>query len=103
MEIIGKRHGTPAGTAAQAILGTMRSIASPTPYNRRFGAGVASDGSYGVPAGLVFGFPLTSDDGERWSIVQGLYLDDYAQRRIQANIAELEHEAAVADELFHIA
>jgi malate dehydrogenase len=103
MEIIGKRHGTPAATAAQAVLGSIRSISSPTPFNRRFGAGVVSDGSYGVPRGLVFGFPLASDDGEQWSIVQGLYLDDYAQRRINANIAELEHEAAVAEELFHIA
>ncbi len=48
----------PAGSIAQAILGTVRSITSPTPYGRVFSAGVVSDGSYDVPRGLVFGFPL---------------------------------------------
>jgi malate dehydrogenase len=85
-----------AATATQAILGTIRSITTPTPYGRRFSAGVVSDGSYGVPKGLVFGFPLRTEDGKSWSIVQGLYLDDYALSRLEANVAELEREAAIA-------
>ncbi len=89
---------SPAATAAQAILGTIRSITTPTPFERRFGASVVSDGSYGVPRGLVFGFPLTSEDGKTWSVVEGLYLDTYAQERISANIAELQHELTIANE-----
>jgi malate dehydrogenase len=90
-------HGRSAsGTVAQGVLGTIRSITTPTPFDRWFGAGVVSDGSYGVPRGLFFGYPLTTPDGRTWSIRQGQYLDGYAEERLAANIAELEHEAAVA-------
>lgn len=96
-ELSGK---TPAATAAQAILGTVRSLVIPTSFQRRFGAGVVSDGSYGVPSGLVFGFPLRTEEGRTWSIVQNLYHDDFAKERIQASIAELQHEAALATPYF---
>jgi malate dehydrogenase len=98
-QIIRLRGATPAGSAVQAILGTVQAIIQPTPPGRRFGAGVVSDGSYGVPRGLVFGFPLRSDDGVTWSIVQGLYLDTPAQKQLAANVAELEHEAVIVGRL----
>ena len=66
---------SPAGTVAQAILGTIRSILIPTPFERWFNASVVSDGSYGVPRGLIFGFPLITPDGRSWTIAQGHYLD----------------------------
>jgi len=89
-------HGaSPSATATYAILGTIRSINTPTPVRRRFGAAVRSDGSYGVPQDLVFGFPLRSD-GQHWSIVEGLYIDEYAESRLNENIEELEQEAVVA-------
>jgi malate dehydrogenase len=90
------RAGSPSATAVQAILGTIRSIASPTPFRQSFGAAVVSDGSYGVPNELVFGFPLRTDDGQIWSIVEGLYLDEYAESRLAENVEELELEAVVA-------
>jgi malate dehydrogenase len=90
------RGATPAGTAVQAILGTIRSISTPTALRGRFGAAVISDGSYGVPGGLVFGFPLRTEDGRSWSIVEGLYLDEYAESRLAENVEELEREAVVA-------
>jgi malate dehydrogenase len=91
--------GTSASTAhAEAILATIRSITMPTLFGRRFEAAVVSDRSYGVPRGLVFGFPLRTNDGRNWSIVRGLVHDDYAQKRIAANIVELEREIwAVSD------
>ncbi|MBX6312974.1 MAG: malate dehydrogenase [Isosphaeraceae bacterium] len=89
----------PAGTIAQAVLGTIRSITTPTPFGRRICAAVVSDGSYGVPRGLIFGFPLYTEDGRSWSICQGLYLDSYALERIAANIAEIEHEAMIVSNL----
>ncbi|HKM53470.1 MAG TPA: malate dehydrogenase [Isosphaeraceae bacterium] len=90
---------TPAGSAAQAIMMTIRAITTPTPFEHWLGAGVLSDGSYGVPRGLVFGFPLITSDGKSWSVAQGLYLDAHAHERIAQNIAELEHEASAVSHL----
>jgi malate dehydrogenase len=95
-EVYRLRGATPAATAVQAILGTIRSITVPTPFGRRFGAAVHSEGAYGVPRGLVFGLPLRTEDGRSWSIVDGLYLDEYANSRIQENIDDLEREAVIA-------
>jgi malate dehydrogenase len=93
-EIIKHTEGSPAGSAAQAILCTIRSIIMPTHFESWFGASVVSDGSYGVPRGLVFGFPLITTDGKSWSIAQGHYLDLHAHERIAQNVAELELEAS---------
>lgn len=95
-ELYALSRSSPWATAAHAIMGTMRSITTPTPYGRRFGAAVRSDGSYGVPHGLIFGFPLRSEDGRTWRIVDSLYLDEQANRRLLENIEELEREAVVA-------
>lgn len=99
VEFLRVRQLTPAGSASQAIIGTIRSITTPTPHGQWFGAAVSSDGSYGVPRGLIFGFPIHTDDGQHWSIVQGLYHKDYALERIHANVVELEHEEAAVIEL----
>ena len=89
----------PAGSIAQAILGTVRSIMTPTPFERWFNAGVVSDGSYEVPRGLVFSFPLFTADGKDWSIVPNYYLDDDARAALALNVAELEHEASAVSDL----
>ena len=90
---------SPAGSAAQAIMMTIRAITTSTPFEHWFGAGVLSDGSYGVPRRLVFGFPLVTSDGKSWSVAQGHYLDAHAHERIAQNIAELEHEASAVSHL----
>ncbi len=53
--------------------------------------GVPSDGSYGIPEGLICGFPCICTDGE-WEIVQGLELDDFSRSKIDASVAELTGE-----------
>jgi len=53
--------------------------------------GVPSDGSYGVPEGLISGFPCTCAGGE-WSIVEGLELDGFSREKIDASVAELSDE-----------
>ena len=98
-EIYRLRGAMPAGSIAQAVLGTVRSIVTPTPYDRWFCAGVVSDGSYEVPRGLVFGFPLITADGRTWSIVPNHYLDETARQRIAANVAEIQHEATAVNDL----
>jgi malate dehydrogenase len=53
--------------------------------------GVPSDGSYGIPEGLICGFPCICTDGE-WKIVQGLEHDDFSRSKIDASVAELIEE-----------
>ena len=53
--------------------------------------GVASDGSYGVPEGLISGFPCTCAGGE-YEIVRGLEIDDFSRAKIDASVAELTSE-----------
>ena len=52
---------------------------------------VRSDGSYGVPEGLISSFPVTIADGQ-WSIVQGLDIDEFSRGKIDASVAELAEE-----------
>ena len=53
--------------------------------------GIASDGSYGIPEGVIFGFPVTTDNGE-YTIVQGLTVDAFSQERINVTLNELLEE-----------
>jgi malate dehydrogenase len=96
-QVLRLRGASPAGAAAQAILASVRSITTPTPLLHRFSAAVVSDGSYGVPRDLVFGFPLRTEDGKTRSIVQNLFLDAHAQERLAANVAELGFEASIVN------
>ena len=54
---------------------------------------VSSDGSYGVPEGLIYGFPCSCSGG-KWSIVQGLTINDFSRAKLDATAAELKEEAA---------
>jgi malate dehydrogenase len=62
-----------------------------TPAGDWTSAAVVSDGSYGVPEGLISSFPVTSTGG-RFEIVQGLELDEFSRTRIDASVAELAEE-----------
>ena len=53
--------------------------------------GIPSDGSYGIPEGIVFGFPVTTENGE-YKIVQGLEIDEFSQERINLTLEELQEE-----------
>jgi malate dehydrogenase len=98
-EIFRLKGSMPAGSISQAILNTVRSITTPTPFERWFNAGVVSDGSYEVPRGMVFSFPLITADGKDWSIVPNYYLDEHARASLARNVAELEHEMSAATEI----
>ena len=61
--------------------------------------GIPSDGSYGVPEGIISSFPVhAAPDGE-YSIVQGLDIDDYSRGKIDASAAELVEERDAVEEL----
>jgi malate dehydrogenase len=97
--VIKARGASSAASAANAIVDSLRSITSPTPANDCFSAAVLSDGSYGIPAGLIYSFPLVSKGGSNWSIVPGAPLDDQARKRLDASAAELISERDAIKEL----
>jgi malate dehydrogenase len=97
--VIKARGASSAASAANAIVDSLRSASSPTPGDDWFSAGVVSDGSYGIPAGLIYSFPLISSDGGRWSIVPGLPIDDDARTRLDASAAELLAERDAVKDL----
>ncbi|MBF0238909.1 MAG: malate dehydrogenase [SAR324 cluster bacterium] len=89
--IIKARGASSAASAANACLDTITRLQTPTPAGDWFSAGVPSDGSYGIPEGLIFSFPLRSD-GFNYKIVQGLEHNEFAQQKINATRQELEQE-----------
>lgn len=96
--VIKARGASSAASAANAILDSVRCIATPTPAGTSFSAAVCSDGSYGIDAGLITSFPLTSD-GKTWKIVQGLEHNDFARSKIEATVAELRDERKTVEDL----
>ncbi|MFO0889150.1 MAG: malate dehydrogenase [Isosphaeraceae bacterium] len=97
--VIKARGASSAASAANAALDTVRSLHVPTPSGDWFSAGVVSDGSYGIPAGLIYSFPLVSKGNGHWSIVQGLPIDDDARKRLDASAAELISERDAVKDL----
>jgi malate dehydrogenase len=100
--VIEARGASSAASAANAAIDHIRSWWQGTPAGDWVSMAVVSDGSYGVPEGLISSFPCTCSGGE-WSIVQGLDLDDYSRAKIDASAAELADERAAVRELGLIA
>ncbi|OKL50349.1 malate dehydrogenase [Boudabousia marimammalium] len=96
--IIEARGASSAASAANAAIDHVYNWVNGTPENDWVTAGVASDGSYGVPEGLIYGFPCTSK-GAEWEIVQGLELSEATKAGIQKNIEALESERDAVREL----
>jgi malate dehydrogenase len=89
--IIEARGASSAASAANAAIDHVRDWVLGSPDGDWVSMGVPSDGSYGVEEGIVSSFPCTTDDG-KWSIVQGLEIDDFSRSRIDASVAELVDE-----------
>ena len=89
--VIKARGASSAASAANAVIDTVKSIVTPTASGDCISVAVCSDGSYGVDAGLIFGYPLTTD-GKTWKISQGLSHSDFARQKIDATLAELRSE-----------
>jgi malate dehydrogenase len=95
--IIEARGLSSAASAANAAIDHMRSWALGTAANDWVSMAIPSDGSYGVPEGLISSFPVTCSGGT-YSIVQGLDIDEFSRGRIDASTAELgEERDAVRD------
>jgi malate dehydrogenase len=96
--IIEARGSSSAASAANAAIDHVNTWVTGTPEGDWVSMAVPSDGSYGVPEGLMSSFPCTTKDGE-WSIVQGLEIDEFSKGRIDASVAELAEERDAVKEL----
>ncbi|OCG72695.1 malate dehydrogenase [Microbacterium sediminis] len=90
--VIEARGSSSAASAASATVDAARDWLGRTAEGDWTSMAVVSDGSYGVPEGLVSSFPVTTRDGD-WAIVPGLEIDDFSRARIDASAAELAAEA----------
>lgn len=89
-EIIQVRGSSSAASAASAAIDHVHDWVNGTGA-RWTSAAIVSDGSYGVPAGLISSFPVRAIDGA-WRIVEGLDVDAFSRERIDASVAELVEE-----------
>jgi malate dehydrogenase len=89
--IIEARGASSAASAANAAIDHVRTWLTGTAEGDWVSMAVPSDGSYGVPEGLMSSFPCTTRNGT-WEIVQGLDIDDFSRSRIDASVAELAEE-----------
>jgi malate dehydrogenase len=96
--IIEARGASSAASAASAALDHVHTWVNGTAEGNWTSMGIVSDGSYGVPAGLISSFPVTTKDGQ-FEIVQGLDINEFSRARIDASVKELEEERAAVREL----
>jgi malate dehydrogenase len=89
--IIEARGASSAASAANAAIDHVRTWVHGTPEGDWTSAAIPSDGSYGVPEGLVSSYPVVSRDG-RWEIVPDLEVDEFSRTRIDRSVAELVEE-----------
>lgn len=90
--VIAARGASSAASAANATISHVRDWFAGTPDGGWTSMAVVSDGSYGVPEGLVSSYPVTTRGGN-WSIVPGLALNAFSRTKIAASVAELRAEA----------
>ena len=89
--VIEARGLSSAASAANAAVSHIRDWVSGTPENDWVSMGIPSDGSYGIPAGVIYGHPVTCRDGV-YTIVQGLQISDSGKVRMQASYQDLLEE-----------
>jgi malate dehydrogenase len=97
--VIDARGASSAASAANAAIDTVKAVDNKTEEGDWFSAAVPSDGSYGIPEDLIFGFPLTSNGQGKVDIVQGIELNDFAQAKIKITTDELLSEKEAVKDL----
>ncbi|MFQ5506637.1 MAG: malate dehydrogenase [Planctomycetota bacterium] len=98
-EIIQARGKSSALSAANAAIDHARNLFHGTPAGEWTSMAVHSDGSYGVPEGLISSFPVTCDGKGGWKIVQGLEFDDFGRAKLEATVNELLGERETVKDL----
>ena len=96
--IIEARGASSAASAANAAIDHVRDWVHGTPDGDWVSMAVSSDGSYGLPEGIICGFPVRTGGGA-YTIVEGLEIDGFSRARIDASAAELVDERNAVEEL----
>jgi malate dehydrogenase len=96
--IIKARGSSSAGSAANAIVDTVKSLTTDTADGHWNSVAVCSDGSYGVEEGLICSFPVRSRGG-KWEIVKDVKLNEFSKAKFDASVAELKEEKSMVSEL----
>ena len=96
--IIEARGSSSAASAASATIDAARDWLTGTPEDDWVSMAVRSDGSYGIPEGIVYSYPVTTRNGD-WEIVQGLDINDFSRGKMDATAAELIEERDAVTEL----
>ena len=97
--IIAARGASSAASAANGLIDHVRDLVNPTPAGEWRSVCVKSDGSYGVPEGLISSFPVRSDGAGGWEIVSGVELDDFLKEKLAASADELSKERELVSDL----
>ncbi|HVA52650.1 MAG TPA: malate dehydrogenase [Acidimicrobiales bacterium] len=90
--IIEARGLSSAASAANAAIDTVVSLVNATPVDDCASIGVTSEGAYGVPEGLTFGFPVLADGQGSWKVKEGFEFDEFARERVKITTDELVGE-----------
>jgi len=96
--IIKARGLSSAGSAANAVVGTVRTLTNDTPGDDWNSVAVCSDGSYNVDEGLISSFPVRVRGG-KWEIVQKVPINDFSRAKIDKSVAELKQEKSLVSDL----
>ncbi|MFO0841367.1 MAG: malate dehydrogenase [Gemmataceae bacterium] len=90
--VIKARGASSAMSAANGAIDHVKGLLKPTPAGDWVSMAVVSKGEYGVPPGLVFGYPCTADGKGNWKVVEGLSLDAFGKGKFQTTLDELVKE-----------
>jgi malate dehydrogenase len=96
--IIKARGLSSAASAANAVIGTVRSLTEDTATDEWHSVAVCSDGSYKVDQGLISSFPVRVRGG-KWQIVQGVPINEFSRDKINKTVGELKEEKSLVSEL----
>jgi len=96
--VIKTRGLSSAGSAANAIVDTVRFLTNDTPRDDWHSVAVCSDGSYDVEKDLISSFPVRVRGG-KWEIVQNIPINEFSRAKIDASVAELKEEKSLVSEL----
>ena len=97
--IIDARGASSAASAANAAIETVKATLSPTEDGDCFSAAVISDGSYDIPKGIIYGFPLKTTTDGKIQIIQGLEINSYAKEKLEITTKELLEEKEAISEI----
>jgi len=97
--VIKQRGSSSAVSAANGSIDHVKSLLKPTPAGDWVSMAVVSKGEYGVPAGLVFGYPCTTDGKGNFKVVEGLQLDAFGQEKFKVTLDELVKERDAVKDL----